>query len=305
MHVHAEASPRLAGALKWSLAATLVLVAVEFAAGTYAHSLALISDAVHNLSDIPAMVLALLAVWLARKPVDRKRTYGYHRAGILAAFVNTLALVAIAGYIVWEAYSRLQAPEPVRANVMLVVAVVALVVNSGIALALVRGRRDLNIRALLVHNAGDAASNLGILVGAFLITRTGWYALDPLISFGIAALVLWSAGGILRETSNILLEGLPKGMKLEDVVAALVAIPGVEEIHDVHIWSLGSNFHALSCHVRVADMQMREAGKLLAHINQVLAQHFQITHTTIQFEHIPSQPAHYMPASPNVENQKP
>ncbi|MFQ5926245.1 MAG: cation diffusion facilitator family transporter [Terriglobia bacterium] len=304
MHVHAKGVPAVGGALKWSLAVTLVFVAVEFAAGSYARSLALISDAVHNLSDVPAMALALLAVWLERKPVDRKRTYGYHRAGILAAFVNALALIAVAGYLIWEAYSRLRAPEPVQTNVMLVVAALALVVNSGIALALVHGRRDLNIRAVLVHNAGDAVSNLGILVGAFLIARTGWYAIDPLISFGIAALVLWSAGGILRETSNILLEGLPKGLKLEDVVATLVAIPGVEEIHDVHIWSLGSNLHALSCHVRVADMQMREAGKLLAHINQVLAQRFQITHTTVQFEHAAVQPADYISVGMKPQNPK-
>lgn len=288
MHVHNEGA-----ALKWSLGATLAFVVVEFAAGTYARSLALISDAVHNLTDIPAMALALLAVWLVQKPVDRKRTYGYHRAGVLAAFVNALLLMAVAVYIAWEAARRFQAPEPVRAKVMLVVAALALVVNSSIALGLLRGRRDLNIRTVLLHNAGDAASNLGIMAGALVIDRTGWYNIDPLISFAIAALILWSAWGIIRETSNILLEGLPKGLKLEEVVQALVALPGVEEIHDVHIWSLGSNLHALSCHVRVADMQMREAGKLLAVINQVLAQRFHISHTTIQFEH--TSPPIYMP----------
>lgn len=305
MHMHDEAVPSrsfgMGGALRWSLAATLLFVGAEFAAGYYAGSLALISDAVHNLTDVPAMGLALLAVWLSSKPVDHKRTYGYHRAGVLAAFVNALVLVAVALYIIWEAYGRLRAPEPVRAGVMLAVAAIALGVNSGIALALVRGRRDLNIRTILVHNAGDAASNLGIMIGAFAIARTGWYVIDPIISFAIAALVFWSAVGILRGTSNILLEGLPKGLKLEDVVQALVAIPGVKEIHDVHIWSLGSNYHALSCHVRVDDIGMREAGKLLAHINQVLAQRFHITHTTIQFEPAPP-PAHYMPAGLNIQN---
>lgn len=302
MQVHTEAGPRQAAALRWSLAATLAFVVAEFAAGSYAGSLALITDAVHNLTDIPAMGLALLAVWLGQKPVDRKRTYGYHRAGVLAAFVNALALVGVAGYIVWEAYTRLQAPEPVRANVMLAVAVLALGVNSGIALALVRGRRDVNIHAVLIHNAGDAISNLGIIAGALLIARTGWYVIDPIISFAIAALVVWSAAGILHETANILLEGLPKGIRLEDVVGALVAIPGVEEIHDVHIWSLGSHLHALSCHVRIGDMQVREAGKILAHINQVLAQRFQITHTTIQFEHTAARTAHYMPAGIRRDN---
>lgn len=303
MHVHADIGPPMTRALKWSLGATLVFVIAEFAAGAYARSLALISDAVHNLTDVPTMGLALLAAWLEQKPVDRKRTYGYHRAGVLAAFVNALALVAVAGYIIWEGYDRLRAPEPVRTDVMLAVGLVALLLNSGITLALLRGRRDFNVRAIAIHNAGDAASNLGIILGAFFIARTGLYVIDPLISFAIAALVLWSGWGILRETANILLEGLPQGLKLENVVEAIVSLPGVEEIHDVHIWSLGSNYHALSCHVRVADMQMRETSRLLADINQILAQRFHITHTTIQFEHAPPQPT-YMPAGINETEPK-
>lgn len=281
-------------ALRWSLLVTLALVLVEFTAGYYAGSLALISDAVHNLTDVPTMAVSLLALHISQWPADRKRTYGYHRAGVLAAFVNALVLVAIAGYIIWEGYARLQTPVPVRTTMMLVVAVVALGVNSGIALALLRGRCDLNIRSVFVHNAGDAASNLGILGGAVVIAYTGWYAVDPIMSFGIAALVLWSAWGIIQDTTNILLEGLPKGMRLEEVAREILKVSGVEEIHDVHIWSLGADLHALSCHVRVADMQMRETGELLARINQVLAERFRITHTTIQFEQVISQPVHYM-----------
>jgi cobalt-zinc-cadmium efflux system protein len=302
MHDHAE--PRMTRVLKWSLWVTVVFVVVEFAAGFYARSLALISDAVHNLTDVPSMGLAWLAAWLELRPVDRKRTYGYHRAGILAAFVNSLLLIAIALYIFWEGYQRLRQPEPVRAEVMLVVAMLALVVNSGIALALRRGRRDLNIRTLLIHNAGDAASNLGILIGAFLIARTGLTVIDPLISFAIAALVLWSARSVLHETANILLEGLPKGLKLEEVVRALVALPGVEEIHDVHIWSLGSNYHALSCHVRVADIQMHETARILAEINQLLADRFHITHTTVQFEPTAPQPVPYVLTGLNNKSGK-
>jgi len=302
MHGHREQALRSARALRWSLIATLGFVLVEFGAGYYAGSLALISDAVHNLTDVPTLALSLLALHISAWPADRKRTYGYHRAGVLAAFVNALLLVAVAGYILWEGYARLQAPVPVRTTVMLVVALVALGVNSGIALALWRARRDVNIRSVLVHNAGDAVSNLGIVVGAIVIAYTGWYAVDPVISFGIAALVLWSAWGIIQDTTNILLEGLPKGMKLEEVAREILKVPGVEEVHDVHIWSLGSDLHALSCHVRIADMQMREAGKLLGHINQVLAERFRITHTTIQFEQTATQPVQYLPGSGNTQN---
>jgi len=299
MQAHAGPMRR---ALCWALAVTLAFVLVEFIAGYYAHSLALISDAVHNLTDVPTMAVSLLALLWEQRPADRKRTYGYRRAGVLAAFVNALVLVVVAGYIIWEGYKRLQAPVPVRTGTMLVVAIVALGVNSGIALGLRRGRGDLNIRSVFVHNASDAAANLGILVGAIVIAYTGWYAVDPIISFGIAALVLWSAWGIIRETTNILLEGLPKGMRLEEVAREILQVPGVAEIHDVHIWSLGSDLHALSCHVRVADMQMRETGELLARINQVLAERFHITHTTIQFEHTLTQPVHYIPGGANSRN---
>jgi cobalt-zinc-cadmium efflux system protein len=180
---------------------------------------------------------------------------------------------------------------------MMGVAVAALVVNGGITLALVRSRRDLNLRSLLIHNFGDALSNLGILAGALVIRATGAQWLDPLIGAAIGVLVLWSSFDILKESSHILLEGLPRGMRLEDVARAILLIPDVQEVHDIHVWTLGTDLYALSCHVSIPDMHMEHSEKILAGICEALAREFHITHTTIQFERagLPSEAGLYMP----------
>lgn len=284
-------------ALLWALGVNLAFVVVEFVGGYLAHSLALISDAVHNLSDLPAMSLALFALYAQRRPADPQRTYGYQRSGVLAAFVNALLLVAVAGYIFYEAYQRFLSPVPVGTTLMVWVAVLGIGVNGGIALAMWRGRRDLNLRTVLIHNAGDAASNLGILAGALAIARTGWLLIDPLISVAIGAAVLWTSWGILKETTNILLEGTPADLSVEDVARAMLKLPGVAEVHDVHIWSLAAHLHALSCHVRIEEMPTRESEKILAQLNALLARDFGISHTTIQFESLTTPaPAHFVPS---------
>lgn len=285
-------------ALGWSLWINLAFVVVEFIGGWLANSLALISDAVHNLSDLPSMGLSLVALYAQRRPADRRRTYGYQRSGVLAAFVNGLVLVAVAIYIFYEAWHRLRQPEPVGTGVMLWVSVAGIVVNGGIAWAMWRGRSDLNLRTVLVHNAGDAASNVGILFGALVIARTGWLIVDPLLGFIIGAAVLWSARGVLKETTNILLEGMPTGMQVEEVARAILGVPGVTEVHDIHIWSLGSNVRALSCHVRVEEMSTRESEKILEQLNRLLAEQFGIAHTTIQVESAAGTvPLHPVPTS--------
>lgn len=297
MHVHAIAPKKMTRVLKAAIVVTLAFVAIEFAAGLYAHSLALISDAAHNLTDIPAFVLSWLGLYFQTKQPTEQKTFGYHRAGVLAAFVNALALVAIALFICKEAFERILAPVPVAAGVMIWVSLVGLLVNSGVAWALHRGRSDVNIRTLFIHNLGDAGANVGVIVAALLIARTGQYVIDPLISVAIGAGVLWSSFGVLKESMNVLLEGLPKGMKLDEVVRAMLAVPGVREIHDVHIWSLSSHLHALSCHVKIDDMPTSENEKILHQLNQVLARDFGITHVTIQFEHThpPGEFHTYMP----------
>ncbi len=283
--------------LKWAMSATLALVAVELVGGYLGHSIALVSDAVHNLSDVPTLVISWLAlVWTERPPTPEK-TYGYHRAGILAAFVNAILLVLVALYIFFEAYQRLRNPVEVRAELMLWIAVAALAVNGGITLALARGHRDLNLRSLLLHNLGDALSNLAILGGALAIRWAHAHWADPVIGLGIGALVLWSSLGILRESAHVLLEGLPREVRLENVARALLKIEGVQEVHDMHIWTLGTDLHALSCHVRIPDMHMEESERILASIRECLAHEFKITHTTVQFERagLPAKGGFYMP----------
>jgi cobalt-zinc-cadmium efflux system protein len=300
MHAHEHARPRApqsARVLKWAMVATLGLVVTELVGGYLGHSIALISDAVHNLSDIPTIAISWFALRWAERPATSEKTYGYHRGGILAAFTNAILLAVVALFLFYEAYERLRHPVVVHEQVMIWISLAALGVNGGITLALVSGRRDLNLRSILVHNLGDALSNLSILAGALAIRATGAQWLDPAIGAAIGALVLWSSYSILRESSHILLEGLPREMLLEDVARAILSVPGVQEVHDIHIWTLGTDLHALSCHVRIPDMHMDESERILASIRERLASKFNITHTTIQFERagLPRESRYYMP----------
>jgi cobalt-zinc-cadmium efflux system protein len=293
-HGHTEMS---SGVLAAAVAATLVLVAAELLGGYLGHSISLVSDALHNLSDIPTMLISWLALRWAARPADHERTFGYQRAGVLAAFTNAILLILVALVLFWEAIERFRHPIAVHESWMVGVSLLALAVNGGITLALVRSRHDLNLRSLLLHNFGDAISNLGILAGAVVIRMTGAQWVDPAIGVAIAALVLWSTNGLLRESGNILLEGSPKGIRLESVARSILTIQGVQEVHDIHIWTIGTDLLALSCHVRIPDMHMDESEKILKSILERLAADFCITHTTIQFERagLPHDGGYYMP----------
>ncbi len=272
-----------------SLALTLGFVVFEALAGFSARSLALLSDAGHNFTDAFALLLAAFGVYLQARPGDQERTYGYQRAGVLAAFVNALSLVVLAAVLFYASYQRLLHPEPVAANIMMIVAAVALLLNLGIAWALGghgHHHHDLNVRAAWLHMAGDAASSAAIIAGALLIRYTGWQAIDPVLSILIGIAIVWSGWGIIRDSLNILLEGLPKGLQLKNVSSELSQLPGVIDVHDLHIWSLGSESRALSCHVLIDDMPPSESDSILRRINDVLCARFHITHTTIQFEHV-------------------
>jgi cobalt-zinc-cadmium efflux system protein len=283
MHVHAFKSESV---LKWSILLMFALAGAETAAGTYAGSLALLSDAGHNFADALSLILALFAVYLQAKPATEEKTYGYHRAGVLAAFANAIVLVLIALYVFYEAVHRLSHPEALKTGWMMAVAAVGFVINTGVSMALLHeSRQDVNIRGAVVHTAGDAASTAAIVLGGFAIRQTGFAAIDPILSFLIGGLILWSSVDIIKETVNILLEGLPRGLKLDDVVASMRSVPGVLDVHDVHIWSLGSSTHALSCHVSIADIPPSESSRILVRINEMLESHFGISHTTVQFEH--------------------
>ena len=295
MHVHAHGhdhssghshpSQQMAsGVLAGAVAATLVLVVAELVGGYLGHSISLVSDALHNLSDIPTMLISWIALHWAARPADHERTYGYQRAGILAAFTNGILLVLVSLGLFYEAFERFLHPAAVHEGWMIGVSILALAINGGITLALVRSRRDLNLRAILIHNFGDAISNIGILAGALAIRFTGAQWLDPLLGVAIAALVLWSTKGLLQESGNILLEGLPKGIRLESVARSILKVKGIQEVHDIHVWTIGTDMVALSCHVRIPDMHMDESEKILQAICGCLEQDFHITHITVQFE---------------------
>jgi cobalt-zinc-cadmium efflux system protein len=296
MHVHSHGAGGPTRVLKISLAVTLAYIVLLVVAGVRAHSLALLSEAGHNLSDFLALALSLVAVYFQSRPANSRKTYGYQRAGVLAALVNAGSLVLVSCFIFYEAFKRLQHPEHVQASVMMWVAAAGVVMNGMIALLLYRSAGnsggDVNIRSALLHEVGDTLSTAAVIVGGWAIMVTGNYWIDSALSVGIAALILWSGFGIVRETLNILLEGTPRGMKLEKIEAAMRSIEGVNDVHDLHVWSIGSETHALSCHIAIADIPLSVSERILRDVKECLHHDFRIDHTTIQFEHVVCEVAH-------------
>jgi cobalt-zinc-cadmium efflux system protein len=280
-HLHGAQTSRI---LRVSLILTAVYIILLVVAGVRAHSLALLSEAGHNVSDFLALLLSWVAVYLSERPPTDTKTYGYQRAGVLAAFVNACSLVLIALLIFYEAVRRLYRPESVEPRTMMVVAFAGVVLNGGIALLLMRGNRDLNIRSALVHEIGDTLSTAAVIVGGWAISLTGQLWIDPALSLAIGAMILWSSYGIIRESLNILLEGTPRGVRLEDINRVLKTVAGVNDVHDLHVWSIGSHTHALSCHISIADIPPSESDAILARVRAMLVSEFKINHTTIQFE---------------------
>jgi cobalt-zinc-cadmium efflux system protein len=294
MHVHAShgGGERTSKVLRVSLFVTLAYILLLVIAGIRAHSLALLSEAGHNLSDFLALLLSLVAVYLQARPPSATKTYGYHRAGVLAALINAASLIVISFFIFYEAFHRLQNPAPVHAGVMMSVAAAGVVMNGMIALMLYRSGGDINIRSALLHEVGDTLSTAAVIAGGWAILLTGQYWIDSALSFGIGALILWSSFGILRETMNILLEGTPRGVKLDQLEAAIRKVEGVNDVHDLHVWSIGSESHALSCHIAIADIPPSVSERILRDVKEVLHHDFRVDHTTIQFEHVECEVAH-------------
>ncbi|HEY7405892.1 MAG TPA: cation diffusion facilitator family transporter [Candidatus Angelobacter sp.] len=288
-HTHA---PLSAKALRYSLLATFAYVLITLIAGIQSHSLALLSEAGHNFTDLLALLLSWVAVFIQTRPPSATKTFGYHRAGVLAAFVNALTLVAISFYIFYEAILRIHSPVQVHSKTMIWVAVIGVVMNGVISWVLFKAARDLNIRSAFIHQLGDTLSTAAVIVGGWAILWTGRTWIDPALSIGIACLILWSSYGIIRETLNILLEGAPRGLSAEHVSAVLSKIDGVRDVHDVHVWSLGSDTHALSCHIRIDDITVSESQIILRRVTQLLASTYHIDHTTIQLENVDCEVAH-------------
>jgi cobalt-zinc-cadmium efflux system protein len=309
MHVHASdpGAGTSSRVLRISLLVTAAYIVLLVIAGIRAHSLALLSEAGHNLSDLFALLLSWGAVYLQGRSPNARKTFGYHRAGVLAAFVNGLSLVLVSFYIWYEAFRRLLNPVDVHAGLMIWVAAAGVIMNGGIALLLMRGRRDINMRSALLHEIGDTLSTAAVIIGGIVIQLTGQRWIDPALSVGIGVMILWSSIGIIRESLNILLEGIPRGMELERIEASICAISGVNSVHDLHVWSIGSDTHSLSCHVAIGDMRASESEDLLRQIRDELSSRYHIHHTTIQFEHAICDVAHgcVIPVSPGHDHAHP
>jgi cobalt-zinc-cadmium efflux system protein len=267
-----------------AVALTVSFVVVEALSGWFGHSLALLSDAGHNLADAAALGFSWYALRLADKPSHEGMTFGYHRMGVLAALANAGSLAAIALVIAWEAVSRLRDPEPASAGVMIGVAAAAMVLNGVIGFRLRAGaKRDMNVRSAYIHMIGDAVSALGVVVAGVIIAVTRQPLADPIVSLLIAALILWSSYGILNESVTVLLEGTPVGTDMPALINTIKSVAGVLDVHDLHVWMLGPGVVACSCHILVAEQSILEGQQVLRAVVSDL-EALNITHTTIQVE---------------------
>jgi len=289
-HLHShnhgrEAALMSARRLVLALILTLAFVGVEAAAGVVANSLALLTDAAHNLTDVLTLGLSWYAIRLALRPSSSSHTYGYHRAGILIALFNSTTLVVIALGIFWEAYQRLIHPLAVEANILIAVAAIAFVVNGGTALLVRRGSEtNLNMRGAYVHLAADAVSTLAAIITGVVIKLTGWQVLDPVVSIFIGALILWNGWGIIRQSVDILLERTPRGLDMSALVKDMMAVEGVRGVHDLHVWSVAENMTALSAHLLTEDVSISKGAEVQRAVNAVLHHYYQIAHATLQLE---------------------
>ena len=270
--------------LKRALILTCLILAVEFAGGLASHSLALLSDAGHVLTDVFALGLAWFAVEQAKRPADRRRSYGYHRVSILAALVNSVTLIVIVIAIAYEAVRRLVTPEPVQGGLVIITALVGIAINAYVAFGLRGHGKSLNLRAALLHVTGDIAASVGVVLAGAVILLTGWLYIDPLLSLGIAVLIALGAWRIVRETVNLLLEGTPGDVDLAAVTGEITGTKLVTSMHDLHVWALSSDEVALSCHVVVADCALGDAEHVVRDLENRLCGRFAIGHTTIQVE---------------------
>ncbi len=272
-------------ALAGAVGLTLAFVAIEALFGWFGHSLAVLSDAGHNLADAAALGFSWYAVRIAERPSHEGMTYGYHRIGIVAALANAGSLAVIALVIGWEAISKLVHPEAPNPGVMIGVPAVAVVLNAAIGFRL-RGsaKGDVNVRSAYRHMRGDAVSALGVVIAGIIVAITNEPRADSIVSLLIAALILWSGYGVFRESATVLLEGTPLGIEMPALIDAIRSANGVLDVHDLHVWMVGPGVIACSCHILVVEQSVREGQQVLRAVVHNLESRFHITHTTIQVE---------------------
>lgn len=290
LHPHARDTGTAAGrhtrALRWTLGLTTGFLLVEVAGALWTRSLALLADAGHMLTDVGGLALALFAIWLASRPATPERTYGYYRVEILAALVNAILLLAVSAYILYEAYQRFLSPPAVLGGPMLVVAAAGLGVNlAGMWLLHKGSGESLNLKGAYLEVLSDALGSLGVIAAAVIVLTTGWRLADPIIGAAIGIFIIPRTWGLLRQAVNILLEGTPPHVNLAEVEAAMGRVPGVRQVHDLHVWTLTSGKHAMSGHVVVEDLSGGD--RILQDLHELLHERFGIEHTTIQLESNP------------------
>ncbi len=284
-HAHNHSRDRLQGKFKLAIILTSATFIAEVIGGILTNSLALLSDAAHVFGDVFALALSWVAIYLSTLPPTSKRTYGYHRAEVFAALINGVSLLGVSSWIFYEAVHRVMAPEPVKSVPMLIVAVIGMLVNLGVAMVFMKERRDnLNVRSAFLHVLSDALASAGVIIGGVIMYFTKWYIVDPILSFAIALAILAGAGRVAYEAFHILLEGTPKNIDLDDLVANIEEIDFVVDVHDLHVWSICSDYSALSAHVWVDVQSIRAVQNALKLINNMLNDKFGIVHTTIQLE---------------------
>jgi cobalt-zinc-cadmium efflux system protein len=285
-HPHTHVPPNVSNrTMAAAVGLTLAFVSAEAAAGWLGHSLALLSDAGHNLADAVALAFSWYALWIASKPSHQGMTFGYHRVGVFAALINAVSLVAIALLIAWEAFVRLRHPELPSGALMIGAATAAIVVNVLIGFWLHSGsKHDINVRSAYLHMVGDAISAFGVVIAGLLVFILHAASADPIVSLLIAALILYSSYGVLRESATVLLEGTPAGTDMPAVIAAIKSVAGVLDVHDLHVWMVGPGVVACSCHIVVTEQSIREGQQVLRAVVHDIEHRFHITHTTVQVE---------------------
>jgi len=269
-----------------SLGATTLFVLAEIVLGSRAHSLALLSDAGHNASDALALGLAAYAIAVARRPASDVKTFGYHRVAILTALANASALVVIAAGILIEALYTFQHPHPVAGGLVAAVAAVAVLMNTVIAVSLSSGsKHSMNVRAAYIHMAGDALSSAAVVVAGLVVKMTGWTLADPLVSILIALFILRSSWEIIGDATNVLMEGTPKDLNIDEIVATMRGVDCVVDVHDLHVWTVGDGIRFLSCHVVIPEgSTLEDSSRVIGALNETLLHDFRIGHATIQTE---------------------
>jgi cobalt-zinc-cadmium efflux system protein len=284
-HRHDDTTIKSQGLLRFSAVLTGVTFIAELVGGLWANSLALLSDSGHVLIDLTALLISFFALWLSNRPMNNRRTFGLHRLEVFAALMNGALVAVIAVWIILESIERLDAPPPVRTGPMLAIAALGLIANLIVAWRLHDfSRHDVNIRGAFLHVAGDALASIGVVIGGLLIRWTGNPVFDPLVGFFVALIIVVNAARVLKDAVEILLEGVPKNMTLEEVVSDMKNVPGVIRVDDAHVWNICSHLRSMSAHVTLPPEARDRQRDVLAALSQTLKSKFQINHTTIQIE---------------------